>query len=86
MNIDEPLDIEKMEKYSAELQLEFANIIINRERSKENHGAAVAALCDVAVLIACRLVGIETAYEEIIPMAIAHGFQMAKNNKKIMEL
>jgi hypothetical protein len=83
---DEPLDTAKMAKYTAELSLEFANIIINRERTKENHAAAVAALCDVAVIIACKLAGIEGAYNDIIPLAIAHGFQMVERNKEEMDL
>lgn len=82
---DEGLDKDKMHKYVMELSLEFAQVIIKRERSKENHCAAVAALCDVAVVIACRLAGREQAYNDIIPLAIAHGFQMVDRNKEVME-
>jgi hypothetical protein len=83
---DEGLDTDKMVQYTMELSLEFAKIIIARERTKENHAAAVAALCDVAVIIACKLTGKETAYNDIIPMAIAHGFKMVERNKDIMEI
>ena len=82
----QPLDQEKMEKYTSELSMAFANVIISRERTKENHAAAVAALCDVAVLISCKLVGRQMAYEDIIPMAIAHGFKMFDSNKEQMNL
>lgn len=82
---NEPLDKETMSMWAAVLSLEITELICKKERSKEMHAGAIAALADILVLISCKMCGYKTA-QEIVPMAIAHGFKIAAENPKLKEL
>jgi hypothetical protein len=82
---DKGLDPEKMQRYAIEFSLEIAQLILKKKKSKEMHAGMVAAMADILVLMCCRMVGTKMAYEEIVPMENAQGFQMAKGYKGILE-
>lgn len=86
MKEDGPLDPDKMTNCALEFSLDLAKLILSKDRSREMQAGIVSALADVLVLMTCKMVGMKTAYEDIVPMAIAHGFAMAKNNAKIAEI
>lgn len=76
-----PLDTKKMEELVPKYAEEIVLLILAKENTKEVHAAYVAAMADVLTLIACKMCGFETA-QEIVPMAVAHGFKLAFDLKK----
>jgi hypothetical protein len=77
---NEPLDLEKIERLVPGYSIELAALVLSKPKDKETHAACVAAMADVLVLISCKMCGYEQA-QEIVPMAIAHGFKMAADLK-----
>lgn len=81
MKEKEPLDTDKMAELVPKYAEELVLLILSKGNSKEIHASYIAAMADVVTLMACKMCGYEMA-QEIVPMAIAHGFKLAFDLKK----
>lgn len=85
MNIDEPLDMDKMAEYADQFIVDFTEVITSKPRSKEMSSAAVAALAAMIAIVTTKLVGAEKA-PDIIALAVANALQQTAETRKEMGL